>query len=107
MGQVWHAELRRFQRHTWGRGPRRDKLENLRGDSLLFPGTLFFPVLNIPKNFQKREISTPWSPHPFLSLCLYPTYATKYSFIRQIFIEHLFIPWEYSCQKADTFTAFL
>lgn len=35
-----------------GGGARRDELGNLRGDSLLFPGTLSSPVLNLLRTFR-------------------------------------------------------
>lgn len=49
MEQVWHANVRGFQRHTWVLGARRSKEENLRDGSLLFPWYSLFLSLAIPQ----------------------------------------------------------
>lgn len=74
-------------RDTPGGGARREKLENTRGGSLLFPRTLSSQVLNPPKNLQNREISTPCSPHLFVCLyaCIPPNIHSLDKFLLHIF----------------------
>lgn len=49
-----------------GERARRNKLENLRGSSLLFPGTLSSPVLQVPQEPSEQGNFYPCSPYLFL-----------------------------------------
>lgn len=79
MGQVWHAEVRIFQRHTWVEGATRGKEEKKLRVAASFSLGLSLPQsCNPPPKSSKQGNFYPLEFPSFpVTLCLHPTYGTK------------------------------